>query len=55
MKKILLNLTRAFLVISIWECSKTIYQFIKGYMSYKPKAHVKDAYERPESYLFKVK
>ncbi|MDK9853836.1 hypothetical protein [Staphylococcus equorum] len=55
MKKIVLKLISGFLVISIWECSKTIYQFTKGYMDYKPKAHVKDAYERPESYLFKVK
>lgn len=55
MKKYILKLTRAFLVISIWECSKTIYQFTKGYVDYKLKAHVKDAYERPESYLFKIK
>lgn len=55
MKKILLNLTRAFLFISIWECSKTIYQFTKGYISYKPKADIKNVYERPGSFSSKVK
>ncbi|WP_426703767.1 hypothetical protein [Staphylococcus shinii] len=55
MKKIALSLTRAFLVISIWECSKTIYQFIKGYVNYKPKTYIKNIYEKPESYMHNIK
>lgn len=55
MRKIILKMTSVFLIISFWECSKTIYQFTKGYLNYQPKTYIKDVYDKPESYIHNIK
>lgn len=58
MRKFIIKIISVFLIISFWECSKTLYQFTKGYLNYKPKTYikdVKDVYEKPESYMYNIK
>ncbi len=55
MRKFIIKIISVFLIISFWECSKTLYQFTKGYLNYKPKTYIKDVYEKPESYMYNIK
>ena len=55
MRKFIIKIISVFLIFSFWECSKTLYQFTKGYLNYKPKTYIKDVYEKPESYMYNTK
>lgn len=45
MRKVLSKLSYAVLIISFWECTKTMYQIVKGYIDYKPVYYIKDYVE----------